>query len=982
MRYLTNCLLALACLSTAFLSAQTLPSTRQGEIPTLVMPVQNNAQLMALELEARKPGRAPQFANVLDVDVRPTTHGEWNDNGDGTSTWMLRLSSPGAYTLNLGFTEYWMPAGGELFLTTGKKENWDVLGPFTPADNETHNELWTPILDGDQLIIEVRLPTAEQANLRLWLTNVGHDYLGFNQKSVSGSCNIDVVCADEDGWGIVDGYRDIIRSVAVMSRGGGTFCTGFLVNNVRQDGTPYFMTANHCGMNAGNAASLVTYWNFENTTCRVPGSGASGGGGDGVLSTNNTGSVWRASNPASDMTIVEMDDPINPDADAFFAGWDFSYDVPLDTVIGIHHPSTDEKRITFTFQQTYYTNGFNGPADVAGTHLHIPDWDLGTTEPGSSGSPVFDKNRRIRGQLHGGQAACGNDAYDTYGSFARSWEGGGTPSSRLRDWLDPDDTGVTFIDGVDVNAPQTTVFANPVEQNVCSPESSTYSVILGAGFATDVQLNIEDLPAGLSASYSQNPATPGSTITLTITPDAGLEGNFAFNLSGTDGAETDQVSLQLNVASGVPAITTQISPAADESNVSLTPVLSWDGTAGTTYEYQLAIDANFSTLLATGTADDPNITLGALEEGTNYFWRVRTLNDCGNGEWSTSRNFVTLALSCQANETSANVPVTISGDGTDEISSALNISQEADISAMEVNVEISHSYIGDLIVTLISPDGVEVILFDRIGVPASGFGCPGDNLNLSFDDNAAMDYAALEATCGGGAITAEGLFQPLESLTAFNNESPLGDWTLRVNDEAGGDAGALQSWGIAFCNASATLPVQLSKFTAVNDGCDVIIDWAAALEDNFDFYQLEVSADGRRFTTIAKEHGGKATYQFVDEAVSGTNFYRLKMVDLDNTSAYSEVIVAANECGKPAVTSIFPNPTAGGELLTVQFDRPLAEGTVFRIYSADGRQLRSQTVAAGLTTHTLDVDGLPTGTYFLRAVTGSEVVTKGFVVSR
>ena len=98
-----------------------------------------------------------------------------------------------------------------------------VQGPFTPADNEDHEELWTPVIAGDELVIEVSLPAARQQELRLHLKSVNHDFLGFGDIAssiLSGSCNLDVVCDAADGWGIVDNYRDIIQSVAVIGCGG------------------------------------------------------------------------------------------------------------------------------------------------------------------------------------------------------------------------------------------------------------------------------------------------------------------------------------------------------------------------------------------------------------------------------------------------------------------------------------------------------------------------------------------------------------------------------------------------------------------------------------------------------------------------------------------------------------------------------------------------------------------------------------------
>lgn len=964
--------------------AQPQPPGRSADIPTLELPALDNAMLLAIELEARKPGRAPAFAEVRPVSVRPTDNGVWTDNGDGTSTWQLRVNSPTAHSINLGFTEYWMPAGGELYLTTGKKENWQVRGPFTPADNEAHNQLWTPMVDGDELVIQVNLPTAERENLRLWLTHVNHDFLDFNSKSISGSCNLDVVCGAADGYPIVDLYGDIIRSVAVFGTGGGTFCTGFLVNNTRNDGTPYFMTANHCGINAGNAPSLVTYWNFENSTCRTPGSAASGGAGDGNLNTFNTGSIWRASNPGSDMTIVELDDPVNPDADGFFAGWDNSYDVPTDTVIGIHHPRTDEKRISFTFQQTFFTNGFNGPADAAGTHLEVPDWDIGTTEPGSSGSPLFDRFHRVRGQLHGGGAACGNDLYDTYGSVARSWEGGGTPSSRLSDWLDPDGLGVGFIDGRDVNAPQATIIGSPIEQSVCGTDASVYNIVVGGGFAGDVQLSIEDLPAGLNASYSQNPATPGSTVQLTITPNGGTEGAFAFTLAGENGPDSDEVVLRVTVTPDIPDAVALFSPANVEENVSLSPTLSWGDILADNYEYELALDNTFTNIISSGTTAGTAFTQQtALEQGTFYFWRVRAMNACGEGEWSAVRGFMTLTVSCRAGVGSTDVPVNISTAGTPEVTSTLELPAGEPLAALEVTMEIEHTFVGDLSVSLTSPDGITVVLLDRIGVPASGFGCPNDNLSLTFSDLATATYADLETTCNAGAFAAEGTFQPAEALAMFNGEAPIGEWTLTINDNANQDGGDLISWGIIACEAEMTLPVELSSFTGVEDGCDVRLKWTSELEENFSHYELEQSTDGRRFTTTEKIlPNAAANYDYEVKDTKGTRFFRLKIVDNDDTFSYSSVVTTSNDCGKTGITALYPNPTAAGTELTVQFDRPLQAESTLRVFSADGRQIFEQAANSGLNVQRLDVSKLPAGTYFLRVISGAELITESFVVSR
>lgn len=804
MQRLLFTLLLVCCGSLAVLLAQQPASGDLSRIPAINLPAQDNAALLAEEMAARQPDRPPHFAVTHNVDIRPTTHGQWIDDSNGFSTWRIRLVSPNALSLNLGFTEYWMPRGGQLFLYPGGQKQPQIFGPFTPADNEEHNQLWTQVIDGDDLIVEVILPTSEKSNLRLWLTDVNHDFLGFTSNSpVSGSCNLDVVCGAADGWGIVDGYRDIIRSVAVYSTGGSTFCTGFLVNNARQDCTPYFMTANHCGIGAGNAPSLVTYWNFMNSVCRQPGSPASGAGGDGQLNDFNTGATWRASNPGSDMTIVELDDEVSPTANAFYAGWSREWDAPIDTVIAIHHPSTDEKRITFTFQQSFVTNGFNGPADPNGTHIEIPDWDIGTTEPGSSGSPVFDKFHRVRGQLHGGAAACGNDAYDTYGYFARSWEGGGTASSRLRDWLDPDDTGVMFVDGKEQLSCQISVSANPAVQTGCVTDAATYDLLVGGGFENTVNLTIEDLPADLMASFSANDVAPNTPVVLTITPDAAAMGNYTFTITATDGNLNSTTNMGLNIVQDVPTAPANVAPADGAIDAPVVATLTWADNGANEYEYQLATDDAFTSMVASGTTSGTTFTHGDLLDGeTTYYWRVRATNECGQGEWTPAFSFTTVNQICGAPAVSEDIPVAITENGTPEVFSTLEVETATNITFMTVSVNIEHTYVGDLQVILTSPEATEVVLVDRIGYTDAGFGCPGDNLELTFNDGATNTAADLEGTCDN-APAAGGEYQPVEFLANFNGESSEGTWFLTVIDNANQDGGQIVDWSITFCGGDS-----------------------------------------------------------------------------------------------------------------------------------------------------------------------------------
>jgi subtilisin-like proprotein convertase family protein len=806
-------ILCLVCLHVQ-LGAQQIANLKTPieDVPVLTMPPLDNEALLAHELSQRAPGRAPRFASSLPVDVSPGSHGKWETSPAGFAIWRLRIQSHGARSLNLGFDRFALPEGANLFLFNPDQSR--IMGPFSKADNKEYNQLWTPVIETDDLILEVQVPIHLQQDLQLHLAFVNHDFLGFSQ-FLSGSCNLDVICGAADGWAIVDHYRDIIQSVAVYGLGGNTFCTGFLVNNTRNDCTPYFMTASHCGVNANNAPSLVVYWNFQNSTCRQPGSPASGGPGNGQLNLFNTGATLRARFPASDVALLELSNPIPEAAEAFYAGWNLSNQAPQDTVICVHHPSTDEKRISFEFDPTYPGSWGSGNQNIPdGNHIVVADWDIGTTEGGSSGSPLFNRQKQVVGQLHGGAASCNNNSYDSYGWIFYSWTGGGTPATSLKSWLDPDNTGATELGGRWARACNFTVSPLIANQAICVPDSATFQIVVSANFEDTVTLTVLDLPFGAMATFSQNPVPPGDTVQLRISnTDLIPPGIYQLTLNGTDGINMANSELSLRVNVGIPGSPELTAPAADLVGASIAPVFSWlPQQLGTRFVFQLAGDSNFTQIL--GVVNDlafNSIENQLLSPNTRYFWRVRAINFCGEGPWSEVRAFTTAVTIC-GSRAATGLPLIIPAQGTPTVNSALTVALPGVVAGVKVTgLNIAHTWVGDLRAVLVSPAGTVVNLFDRLGVPGTQFGCQGDNLQLSFDDAAANTPQQLEETCNPNPPAASGTFQPITPLLSLAGEPATGTWTLRVNDFVNQDGGSILAWNLEICSS---LPHEARLFPA------------------------------------------------------------------------------------------------------------------------------------------------------------------------
>ncbi len=141
------------------------------ELVECIVPEPIDLQAVQLEDQQRELEGAPyRFAIPRPTLTNADTNGTWEEIDDETLLWRLRISSPGAQSLNLGFTRYKMPAGGILFIYSvdGKQ----VLGPFTDRHNEEHGQLWTPVVLSDEIVVEVTIPAASVPQLELELTSI------------------------------------------------------------------------------------------------------------------------------------------------------------------------------------------------------------------------------------------------------------------------------------------------------------------------------------------------------------------------------------------------------------------------------------------------------------------------------------------------------------------------------------------------------------------------------------------------------------------------------------------------------------------------------------------------------------------------------------------------------------------------------------------------------------------------------------------
>ncbi|MGA7306429.1 MAG: T9SS type A sorting domain-containing protein [Rhodothermales bacterium] len=449
-----------------------------GNVDQQVMaPVSNLAELANDSVEVQQKAAAghpyvPRFGKALSVDLGLNNSGTWTELPNGDRLWRLRIKSPGAISINLIFDHFFMPDGSTLFIYDQRHHH--VIGAFNSENNKSYGRFSTMPIPGGDITLEYYEPASASGLGSLHLARVIHAYrnvpgIGSNELGKTfgfgdsdGDCEVDITCPSGSSWQ-TEGH-----AVAMILLSGGTrWCSGTLMNNASQDWTPYFLTAFHCGDTNEDADMSSTekdaaedwlfMFDYQSPYCS---------GTDGDTYKTVSGSTYRAGYYYTDFMLVEMSSLPPEWYHPQYAGWSKSSSAAT-SVAGIHHPRGDVKKISLDNSSvtldSWPGNNYDHGTD---NHWRVNDWDTGATEGGSSGSPLFDQNKRVVGQLTGGRRffVCDSPRQAWYGVFHKSWEPNANYDKQLRHWLDPSNSHSTLntIQGFP-EPPSNLVINNPNE---------------------------------------------------------------------------------------------------------------------------------------------------------------------------------------------------------------------------------------------------------------------------------------------------------------------------------------------------------------------------------------------------------------------------------------------------------------------------------------------------------------------------------------
>jgi len=351
--------------------------------------------------------------------------------------------------------------------------------------------------------------------------------------------------------------------------------------------------------------------------------------------------------------------------------------------------------------------------------------------------------------------------------------------------------------------------AEQQNKQACQGGSVTYTIpyTAYAGFTGTTTFTTGTLPAGVTAAFVPSSLSASGTASMNVTVSSSVPaGVYPMIVNATSGATVKNATFYLEVFTsnfGTQALT---SPA--DLTVALSPGsvnLTWpSNAAATSYDVQIATTSSFTTIVRSVNVTTNSYTAINLSQATDYHWRVMPKNPTCSGTYSPTFRFTTGQLICltqMATDTPVDIPIVAN---TTPFYSSINLSSANLVSDVNVTVDISHTWVNDMTVSLISPTGTEVQLVTR----------PCTNASL-LDITATFDDSGNTLVCATNPAIS-GTVKPVQLLSGFNGQPINGVWKLKVLDPYNEDGGAINSWSLNICAMASPLSVldnSLANFT-------------------------------------------------------------------------------------------------------------------------------------------------------------------------
>ena len=536
------------------------------------------------------------------------------------------------------------------------------------------------------------------------------------------------------------------------------------------------------------------------------------------------------------------------------------------------------------------------------------------------------------------------------------------------------------------------------DQIICSTNDVTYNFDYTQLGATTTSFTTSGVPAGATVNITPNSLSATGTFDVTLEDlDNVPAGNYVFSVIGDNGLETESRTIRLTVFhADFSTYPQSLSTPANGTNALPSIVsLAWaENLNAESYYVEVATNPSFSSLAFSGTVSDLSFDLSGLTSETVYYWRVRPNNSCGNGIFSETYSFQTGEKDCSPAAVTQTNDTTI--DDLSVVTSTLNYPDSFTIGDVNITVDYSHTWIGDVSLTLVSPLGTRVTLIDVLTCTDQ------TNFNFNFDDEATN---VIDCATGNTNYPSLETYKPVSPLSAFNGEAANGVWTLEISDEGPGDVGVLNEWTLNVCDIiSATPPNFVNNgFTPILNGTytflstDIEATSASETATQQMYTVVELPTVGiLKMNSVAMNVGdtftqddvntGKITYSNTETVVYDDQF----IVDIQNAAngwLGNQAIIfngtlSTNEFELGSI-SVWPNPAE--EVINIRLNNISSTSNIaISLFDLQGRTIKNSSFNSNSNSFvkTINVNNLENGIYLLEVKQGNKKAIKKIIVNK
>ncbi|MFT3795612.1 reprolysin-like metallopeptidase [Flavobacterium sp.] len=406
--------------------------------------------------------------------------------------------------------------------------------------------------------------------------------------------------------------------------------------------------------------------------------------------------------------------------------------------------------------------------------------------------------------------------------------------------------------------------------SICKGSNAVFSFDYSTlnGFSDTTNFSVTGLPADATAQFSPNSTSSNGIIQMTIANTLNSPvGFYTLVFTAVSGSTSKVVTVYLDLLDTNFSTLALNSPADAAVGVGMNPTLEWNADPiASAYDVEVATDVAFTNIIASAETPSNTYTVTGLEEATLYFWRVKPKNAACGGNFSPTSQFTTGQLVCNDYE-ATNVPVAIPADDVATVSSTLEIADSFSIEQATIALNISHTWVTDIAVKLISPAGTEIMLVSH----ECG---DNDDIDATFSDN------GVPLNCNGTPVIS-GTVKPETPLGTLMGENSSGTWTLEVFDEFPEDGGFINSWSLNLCSIQPALSVKENNMQTDfvlhpnpnNGSFTVQLNKANGSDYQINIYDLR----GRKiFDKKPVLHGGELNETITIDAASGMYLMELQ----------------------------------------------------------------------------------------------------------